>query len=787
MRLWAGACVASNWLHRLLRACFAGSAPGGWRPTLCGLALLCALAACDNSPHPPGDAATNTLFSAVVETSPRHLDPTASYWNNDTPYTYQIYEPPYGYHYLKRPFQLVPKSAAQVVQPRYLDAAGKPLPDDAPAEQVAQSIYDVPIKPGILYQPHPAFAVDGQGRHRYHAMKPGELAERRTPLDFEHQGTRELVAEDFVYALKRHATTRVTTPIFSTFAEVVVGLKAYGELVKAEDAQLRQGLPPSSLDKPFLDFRKWPLEGAEAPEKHLLRIRIKGKYPQWSYWMQMTFTAPVPWEADAFYAQAGMAAAGLSLDRWPVGTGPYMLTEFVQDRRHVMVRNPHYRGDPYPCEGMPGDREAGLLDDCGKPTPFIDRLVFTVEREAVPQKGKFRQGFYDVEVFERTDTGMDYLVAMQDSEDVRREYTDKGFRLKRGSDVNSYFIAFNMRDPVIGNATAPEQEARNRKLRQAISIAIDWEEYARIFPKKAGDAAMSPLPPGIFGSREGTPEGLNPITHRWEGDSKTGKPVRRSLQEARQLMAEAGYPNGRDARTGKPLVLNYDYYAPPTPERKPEIDWVVRQFAKLDIQLQVRATDNNQFQDKVRKGKYQVFWLGWLADYPDAENFLFLLYGPSGKTQFDGENTSNYANPEYDRLFSQMKAMPDGPARQALIDRMVRIAQQDAPWTMGFFPYTSAAAQRWVQNYKPAILIRDHGRYLRLDLTDRVASLQAWNRPVWWPVALMGALLAAGAWALRRHLRRREAQAGLAWTGEVASPERGPAAGQLGGADGGRS
>jgi hypothetical protein len=276
---------------------------------LCGFALLCALAACDNSPHPPGDAATNTLFSAVVETSPRHLDPTASYWNNDTPYTYQIYEPPYGYHYLKRPFQLVPKTAAQVVQPRYVDAAGKPLPDEAPAEQVAQSIYDVPIKPGILYQPHPAFAVDGQGRHRYHAMKPGELAERRTPLDFEHQGTRELVAEDFVYALKRHATTRVTTPIFSTFAEVVVGLKAYGELVKAEDAQLRQGLPPSSLDKPFLDFRKWPLEGAEAPEKHLLRIRIKGKYPQWSYWMQMTFTAPVPWEADAFYAQAGMAAA----------------------------------------------------------------------------------------------------------------------------------------------------------------------------------------------------------------------------------------------------------------------------------------------------------------------------------------------------------------------------------------------------------------------------------------------------------------------------------------------
>jgi ABC-type transport system substrate-binding protein len=121
--------------------------------------------------------------------------------------------------------------------------------------------------------------------------------------------------------------------------------------------------------------------------------------------------------------------------------------------------------------------------------------------------------------------------------------------------------------------------------------------------------------------------------------------VRRPIADAKRLMTEAGYPNGRDAKTGLPLVLNYDFYAAPTPGNKAEIDWVVRQFAKIDIQLEVRATNNNQFQDKVRKGKYQVFWLGWLADYPDAENFLFLLYGPAGKDQYDGENTSNFENP----------------------------------------------------------------------------------------------------------------------------------------------
>ena len=719
--------------------------------TLAGL-----LAGCNNNPWPDGQAATNTLHSAVQESSPRHLDPTASYWNNDTPYTYQIYEPLYGYHYLKRPFQLVPKSAAEVVKPRYLDKDGKPLPDDVAGELVAESVYDVPIKTGILFQPHPAFARDERGQYRYHTMKAGELGVRRTPLDFEHSGTRELVAEDFVYALKRHATTRITTPIFSTFAQYVVGLADYGKLIRAEDAQLRKGQDPSSQDKPFLDFRRWPLAGASAPEKHLLRIRIKGKYPQWSYWMQMTFMAPVPWEADAFYAQPGMAAVGLSLDRWPVGTGPYMLTEWIQDRRHTMVRNPNYRGEPYPCEGMPGDKEAGLLDDCGKRMPFIDKLVFTIEREGLPQRNKFRQGYYDVEVFERTDTGLDYLVAMQDSEAVRREYIEKGFRLKRGSDVNSYFVGFNMLDPVIGDSADPAVAARHRKLRQAISIAIDWEEWSKIFPKDAGDTAMSPLPPGINGSREGTAEGVNPVTHVW----KDGQARRRPIEDARKLMVEAGYPNGRDALTGRPLVLNYDYYASPTPALKPRLDWMVRQFAKIDIQLEVRATDNNQFQDKVRKGKYQVFWLGWLADYPDAENFLFLLHGPTGKTKHDGENTANYDNPVFDKLFEQMKLQDDGPQKQALIDRQVRTVQEDAPWSMGFFPYTSGAAQRWVLNYHPAILIRDHGRYLRLDVKDRVASLAAWNKPVWWPLGLLLAVALGLWWLGRKTLRRRERTTG---------------------------
>ena len=724
---------------------------GSWLARGAGALLALALAGCNNSPWPHDAAGENTIYTSMIENTPRHLDPTASYWSNDTAVTYQVYEPPYGYHYFKRPFELVPKTAQRVVAPFYVDKDGRRLPDDAPADQIAESIYEVPIKPGIRYQPHPAFARDGAGRYRYHAMKREEVAKHDSPMDFE-QGTRELVAEDFVYAIKRHATTRITTPIFGVFSEYIVGLREYSEVVKKADAAMREGLDPASLDKPFLDFRRWPLAGATAPEKHLLRIRIKGKYPQWKYWMQMTFLAPVPWEADAFYAQPGLAEKGVSLDTWPVGTGPYMVTEYRKDRRIVMERNPNYRGEPYPCEGTAQDKAQGLLDDCGKPTPFVDKVVATVEREGTPQRNKFRDGYYDLEVYERTDTGKSYLVEMLDSDRVRADYERKGFNFPQYNDVNSYWIGFNMLDPVLGWGENLQARERGRKLRQAIAIAIDWDEYSQIFPKKAGTTAMSPLPNGIFGSREGTPEGVNTFTHKLVD----GKVVRRPIEDARKLMVEAGYPDGRDAKTGAPLVLNYDFYAPPTPERKPEIDWVVKQFRKIDIQLEVRATDNNQFQDKVRKGKHQVFWLGWNADYPDAENFLFLFYGPNSKSVSDGENTQNYQSPDYDKLFLQLKTMEDGPEKQATIDKMVRTLQEDAPISMGFFPYASAATQSWVANTKPAILVRDHGRYLKVDTAKRQASLAAWNQPVWWPLVLLAAIVLAAWLYIRGALRRRE-------------------------------
>jgi len=712
------------------------------------------LAGCNNSPHPLGAEKENTLYMAFTERSPRYLDPTSSYSAPESSYTYQVYEPLYGYHYLKRPYQLVPRAAAALAKPYFLDDKGQRLPEDAPIERIAQSVYDIPLRAGVKYAPHPAFAKNAQGQYLYHHLTPSELRGKRAPQDFAQQGTRELVAEDFVYALKRHASPRIEAPVFSLFSEHVVGLKEYGALLKVESAKALAGLPETLADKPFLDLRRWPLAGAEALDKHTLRIRIKGKYPQWQYWMATTFLAPLPWEADAFYAQPGMSEHSLSLNQWPIGSGPFMMSEYLQDRRHVMVRNPHYRKDDlYPCEGSEADRAAGRLDDCGKPMPFVDKIVANNVEERVPIKELFKQGYLDLPEVDRSDWGVEFVVDRDDSDEVKKNFEQRGFKFPLDVDITNWYLGFNWMDPVVGRGDTPEQQLKNRKLRQALSIAIDWEEgYGRIFRNKGGDAAHGPIPPGVFGSREGQPGGHNPVTHKL----LDGKVVRRSIAEAKALLAEAGYPGGRDARTGEPLVLNYDYQRTVTPEAKAENDWMIKQFAKLGIQLDVRATDYNQFQEKVLKGKHQIFWWGWFADYPDAENFLFLLYGPNSKSKHEGENTANYESPAFDRLFKRLQALEDGPEKQQVMDEMLQISREDAPWAWGYWSYSGLAFQSWTHNGKPGVVVRDVLRYYRIDVAERSRKIAEWNHPVWWPLGLLGVGIALVIWNTRRSFQARE-------------------------------
>ena len=184
-----------------------------WFPTLLVAALLASgCTEVSNNPHPHGSELTNTLYVPFSKRSPKYLDPTSSYSNDETPYTYQVYEPPYGYHYLKRPYELVGRSAQEVVAPHYLDKAGKTLPDDAPGEQIAETQFDIKIKPGIMFAPHPSLAKNASGDYVYHQLKREDLVGKYQITDFKETGSRELIADDYVYSIRRLATTSWLPP-----------------------------------------------------------------------------------------------------------------------------------------------------------------------------------------------------------------------------------------------------------------------------------------------------------------------------------------------------------------------------------------------------------------------------------------------------------------------------------------------------------------------------------------------------------------------------------------------
>src|SRR5690606_38050971 len=239
---------------------------------------------------------------------------------DETPFTYSIYEPLYGYDYLARPYVLVPRAAASIDPPVYFDKSGHALPADAPGQDVAVSVYDIRIKPGIRYQPHPAFARNAQGDYVYWPITPAQIEGKFGMDDFEQTGTRELTADDYVYAFRRLASPRVVSPIYGVMAEHIVGMRAYGDRLKQNEQALR-AQADSQAAQAWLDLRQEDFDGVQAVDDHTLRIKVLGKYPQFKYWLAMTFTAPIPWEADRFYHQPGMAEHNLSLNTWPVGTG----------------------------------------------------------------------------------------------------------------------------------------------------------------------------------------------------------------------------------------------------------------------------------------------------------------------------------------------------------------------------------------------------------------------------------------------------------------------------------
>ena len=661
-----------------------GSRRLGGRLRGAGLVVLAVLLSCTNNPYPDADDAVKVRYLALAG-PPKTLDPAISYNAADHAILANVYETLLEYHYLKRPYELMPGLAEAVPEPRS-------LPDGRVA-------YRFRLRPGMRYQEDRCF-------------DPGAA----------HPSDREILVADVAFQLMRIADPATISPVVATFAKIE-GFEEFSKRLVA----MRESDPAFAerrIDRQYA--AAGGIDGLEVLGPHELEVVLHEPYPQLLYWFAMHFTAPVPWEAVAYYdGEAGRPF----FKEHPIATGPFQLKSYEKHSRVTLERNPNWYGalhpewrapgTIYPSEGEPGDAERGLLDPAytGQPLPFLERIEFRMEKESIPGFNKFLQGYYDASgiIQESFDQ------AVQEGR-LSPQMQERGMELAVSVDPDIFYIGFNMNDPIVG---APAGE-RGRKLRQAMSLAVDAVEFARVFQNGRGVPAQSPIPPGIFGYDE---DYRNPYRTP-------------DIERARALLAEAGYPGGIDPETRRPLRLSFDTGDASTRGRL-RYQFFIDAWERIGIDVELVATNYNRFQDKVRDGAYQLYMWGWIADYPDPENFLFLLWGPNASSENPGApNTSNFAHPRFDALFPKMKNMPNGPERMALILEMRAILERERPWIELFHREAYALYHAWLENVKPAGISLPASKYVDVDPLLRERKREAWNEPIVWPVWALAATFA---------------------------------------------
>jgi ABC-type transport system substrate-binding protein len=245
--------------------------------------------------------------------------------------------------------------------------------------------------------------------------------------------------------------------------------------------------------------------------------------------------------------------------------------------------------------------------------------------------------------------------------------------------LSTDYIGFNMLDSVVGRSADPMVNERHRKLRQAFASAIDVKKYVEVITNNRYTPANTPLPPGI------------------PGHSDKPYPYEYNLERAKQLIAEAGYPGGHDEQ-GNPLRLTMIMPGAGSTDVRQEGDFYEEQLRAIGVDLVVQQLSFAEYLRREHDGETQVFWAGWLIDYPDAQNFLQLFYGPN---KCPGINMCNYQNPELDRLYERILTMQDSPERTALYEKMADMTMQDCVWALVAYRLDYGLIQPWLQNYKP--------------------------------------------------------------------------------------
>ena len=515
-----------------------------------------------------------------------------------------IFEPMLAYDYLARPLKLKPNTLTAM-----------------PSVSDGGKTYVMHLQRGILFSPDAAF----------------------------HLVPRELVADDYVYAIKRLYDPALKSPWLFMFEGKLQG----DETLRAD--KLAAG-------KKF--NIQTPIAGLQALDKYTLRIRLNAPDTNFLFILATTASSAVAKEVvDAYGNQVG---------NHPVGTGPFIVSQWQRSFQIVLSKNPQYRQTPFD-EQAGNDPVAQTIAARlkGKSLPLVDKVEISIVEEQQARVLGFLNREFDF--LEQVPPPLAEMV-MKDGK-LTPELQQQGVKLTMFPTLQTYYMWMNMEDPVLGGYT-PEKIA----LRRAIALSYNSIEDISLMEKGLAIQAQTPLPPSVLGY-----------------DGSFVSPVQYDIELANALLDKFGYQRGVDHyRTlpdGKPLQLLMHTEANASGRLRDEV-WRKNMDA-LGIHIQFKADKHSEIIHAARLGKVQMTEADWIADFPDGENFYQLLYGGNvGRANYARFNLS-----AFNELYEQSQTMADSPERRRLYGQMALLLQAYNPWVLRTHPLSADLTQPWLQNY----------------------------------------------------------------------------------------
>jgi oligopeptide transport system substrate-binding protein len=463
---------------------------------------------------------------------------------------------------------------------------------------------------------------------------------------------REVKSQDFANQIKRLAFQPVRSQGWWLVDGKVKGINDWRDKVGSD-----QNL-----------FFNEQIPGVSTPDDYTLVIELVRPYPQLLWAMAMTFTAPVPEEA--------IKTTGNDLRQKFFGTGPYVIQNYNPSQEVTLLKNESYNSSVYPSQGDRFAHENGLLKDAGAKLPFVKKVRFQVIEETQTEWLNFRAKKIDLVNLMKDQ----YPLALTTDGKLKPEITQDNIHLQASPTLIYWWISFNMKDPIVG---------KNLNLRKAIAHGVNVAKYIELFTYNIAQKANSIYPPGIAGY-----------------SPSTDLPYKYDLAVAKDYLKKAGYPDGK----GLPTLV-YDVRGTDTRKRQMG-EFVQQELKNLNINVEVRLNTFPAFLEKSRSGELQFWQGGWVLDYPDSENVLQLL---TSANLPPGPNSSQYSNPEFDKMFNELRELEDGDRKFELMKKMEDLVNRDLPWSMQYYSRNYILYHDYLKNFRYSDIVYNSFKYYKIE------------------------------------------------------------------------